>query len=173
VSWTSERVIRRLPPPLIRLLCMIDLTLSLVPFWAYFCYCRWTGTRIGLDRFVHIYPRGVRFVLKHAAHSTQGTGPLGTDWLSGPIRRAQLPERHDWANRGSCGTCRNCCTTHWLPPEERLTCPLLSAGGYCGVYAGVWWDYLNCGRYPVEPAFTKYYDCKRFGAPVPSFSPAA
>jgi hypothetical protein len=173
VKWVSAHVIRRLPPPVIRTLCIIDLALAFIPIWAWFHYNRWSGKRVSLEQFVKIYPKGVRFVLKHMAHSGQGTGPFALDWFTGPVRRASLPERPDWHARGTCGTCRNCCTTHWLPEPERATCPYLEPSGFCGAYGGVWWDYLNCGRYPAEPAFTKYYDCQRFGAPVPTYSPAA
>ena len=173
VSWVSDRI-RRLPPPIIRFLALADLFLSVIPFWAHFFYNRWTGQRVTREQFIPIYRRGVRFFLAHLKHGAEGTtGPLALDWALGPVRRASLPESPSWNARGSCGTCRNCCTTHWLPEKERLTCAFLQPNGFCGVYGGIWWDYMNCGRYPAEPAFTKYYDCQRFAAPAPSYAPAA
>jgi hypothetical protein len=66
--------------------------------------------------------------------------------------------------RGSCGSCRNCCTTAWLPEEKRVNCPFLLATGGCRIYGGIWWDYFNCGRYPARPQAVAYYSCPRFDA---------
>jgi hypothetical protein len=166
-DWVAvgARWIRKLPVFAVRILCFIDLTLCLIPFWGYFAHRRWTRRRLSPGEFAPMYVRGVRFVLKHLRHTGQGTGPFAMSWLSAPVRRSPLPERSDHATRNSCGACRNCCTTHWLPEAEKVVCPLLSEAG-CTVYAGIYWDYFNCGRYPAEPPHTRIYDCERFGAPA-------
>ena len=86
-------------------------------------------------------------------------------WSDPPIRSSVTSQRMDYQPAGSCGTCQNCCTTHWMPPLERQSCPLLGAEG-CTVYGGLYWDYFNCGRYPSTPPDTLAYDCPRFERPV-------
>ncbi|MHC4393073.1 MAG: hypothetical protein ACYS22_17410 [Planctomycetota bacterium] len=109
------------------------------------------------------YIQGIRFMSGQLAHTGGGTGIDMIKWGSKPIRGANVTERADYADKGSCGSCRNCCTTHWLP--EPVACPFLGDDG-CRIYGGVWWDYMNCGRYPAEPVNTIVYDCPRFERPI-------
>jgi hypothetical protein len=161
VTYLARRI-RDLPVLLVRILCIIDLALFFVPWWGWFGYRRWTGRRIGAREFRPLYAQGARFVVKHLRNSGGETGPFALSWFSHTVRKAPLPERLDFPARGSCGTCRNCCTTHWLPEAERETCSFLGERG-CNAYGGVWWDYFNCGRYPADFHLTSVYDCRRFG----------
>lgn len=170
-TWVDRmsRQVRRLPPIVVRVLTLIDIVLGVTPCWAYFLYRRWTGRRISIGEFAPIYARALRFVAKHLAHTGEGTGPFSLPWLSAAaVRRSPVAERADHEPKGSCGTCKNCCTTHWLPAAEREDCPYLGPHG-CRVYGGLWWDFFNCGRYPATPAMVPVYDCERFG-PSPAFS---
>ena len=94
-----------------------------------------------------------------------GTGAWTVDWGSGPVRSSPTRERPDAPTPGTCGTCKACCTTSWLPEAERLYCPFLGKRG-CRIYGGVYWDHFNCGRYPYTPAASLHYDCPRFERPV-------
>ncbi len=161
VEKVSARL-RLLPPLAVRILCLVDILLSVTPCWAYFLYRRWTGRRISIMEFAPIYARGCRFVAKHLWNTGEGTGPFSLSWVrEGPVRRSPLAERAGHFPAGMCGTCKNCCTTHWLPEGEREDCPYLGPDG-CRVYGGLWWDYFNCGRYPATAAHLRIYDCKRF-----------
>src|SRR5688500_9711616 len=113
VDWTA-RHLRRLPVLVTRILLLIDVTLSIVPFWGFFAYRRCTGRRVSITEFRPISARGIRFVAAHAGHSGQGTGPLSMSWFAPPVRRAPLAEVRDHSTPGSCGSCTNCCTTHWM-----------------------------------------------------------
>jgi hypothetical protein len=165
VAAVAARV-RRLPPVVVRVLCIIDIFCGVVPFWAYFLYRRWTGIRLSISEFAPIYARGCRFVARHLFNTGEGTGPFTLDWIrEPPVRRSPLTERPGHAPKGSCGTCRNCCTTFWEPPGRRAPCPYLALeSGQCNAHAGLWWDYFNCGRYPASPAVLPIYDCGRFAA---------
>ncbi len=83
------------------------------------------------------------------------------DWFSAPVRGCQQPENPSYEPKGSCGTCKNCCTTHWLPEAEREKCSFLGEKG-CTIYGGIWWDHFNCGRYPATPNVVAAYSCPRF-----------
>lgn len=154
--------IRKLPVVLVRVLLMLDLALFFIPFWGWFAYRRWSGRNLTAAQFRPIYTKGCRFAVKHIMHTGGGTGPLSMSWTTPTVRKAPLPERLDFPTPGSCGTCKNCCTTHWLPPAEREACGFLGEKG-CTIYGGMWWDHFNCGRYPADFPHTQVYDCRRFG----------
>lgn len=161
----ASTVIRKLPPPLVRLLLLVDLALCVLPFWAWFAFRRWTGVALSMKEMRERYVRGARFAAAHFRHSFQGTGFTNLSWRSPAIRFSDARERSDYAPRGSCGSCCNCCTTHWLPGGERAVCPLLGDDG-CMVFGGLYWDHFNCGRYPYKPIDTRAYDCPRFEGPI-------
>ena len=168
-----SRLVRRLPHRLVRIVLLFDLAFCVIPFWAWFVYRRWTGRWPDASEMRKLQLRGFRFGLAHIRHHSEGTGAFQIDWGSAPIRNAKATERQDYEHRGSCMSCRNCCTTTWLPPAEQLTCPLLGPEG-CRIYGGVYWDYFNCGRYPYRPKDTQAYGCPRFEGPleVPDVLPA-
>lgn len=150
---------------LVRLVILIDAMLALHPAWAWFLAWRWTGRMIHPVAFARGYFQAVRFVLEHARHGRQGgsVGAWSVDWFSPPLRRAAFRENVAWTPRGSCGTCRQCCSTTWLPEPDRVFCPFLTERG-CGVYGGLFWDYFNCGRFPVDISWADSYACPRFGS---------
>ncbi|MBI3725504.1 hypothetical protein HY251_16360 [bacterium] len=158
----ASRAIRRLPPLWVRLLMALDFFLCVfVPPWTYFWFCRWTGKLLSPREFSKLLGTGIRFAWAHVKHTGEGTGALNVDWSSPPVRSCQTKERSEHFPRGSCGTCKNCCTTGWLPEGKRLACPFLGEGG-CTIYGGIYWDYFNCGRYPATPAAVSHYSCPRF-----------
>lgn len=156
---------------LVRLLIVTDLVLCLNPAWAWFLAWRWTGRALGLREFARRYAQATRFVISHVRHARAGggIGAWSVDWLSPPVRGARFQENAGWSPQGSCGTCSQCCSTVWLPEPERTPCPLLTDTG-CGVYGGVFWDYFNCGRFPVDQAWADSYACPRFGKRLPMAS---
>jgi hypothetical protein len=160
-SLAVSRAIRRLPPRVVRILLILDLALLAFPFWAWLFIYRWTGRRLGLRASIYHYFNGWRFVLAHLRHTDQGTGPFSMDWSAPPVRGCTLPQAPAYEPKGSCGTCRNCCTTHWLPEEKRVSCNFLVKSG-CSIYGGLYWDYFNCGRYPAQPMALASYSCPRF-----------
>jgi hypothetical protein len=155
--------VRRLPPRLARIIIIVDMALGAFPLWAYFFYCRWTGRLLGPREFLRHYVRGIQYTWAHAVHNAAGvkTGAFYVDWRTPPVRRTLGVERADWSSKGACGTCQKCCSTVWRPEGKRATCPFLGERG-CTIYGGVYWDYFNCGRYPVEPLHVSYYECPRF-----------
>lgn len=154
-------MIRRLPAIVVRALVALDLILCLHPAWAWFLMWRWTGRAVGPVEGAKLYWRAIKFVVRHLQNAGAGTGAWTVDWLSPPVRRASWPEQPSWATPGSCGTCRQCCATPWLPPEQSVACPFLGEKG-CQVYGGVFWDYGNCGRYPESAQGVRAYRCPRF-----------
>lgn len=148
----------------VRLLIALDVILCLHPAWAWFLAWRWTGRLLNPLEFARLYVQAVRFVVAHVKHglSGGGIGAWSVDWLSPPVRGAKFPENTSWSPQGSCGTCSQCCSTVWLPEPERISCPMLTDKG-CGVYGGKFWDYFNCGRFPVAQAWADSYACPRFG----------
>ncbi len=155
-------IVRRLPNVVVRVLILLDIALVPFPLWGWFWMSRWTGRLIGPREFVKKYFQALHYAFTHALHFHAGTGPLFIEWMSGPVRKSPGVERPDWLTKGSCGSCRNCCTTAWLPEEKRVSCPFLLAQGGCGVYGGLFWDYFTCGRYPASPEKVAYYSCPRF-----------
>ncbi len=154
--------LRRLPPRVVRVAVALDVTLALVhPAWAWLLMWRWTGRALGLRSFLRFCLQSTRFIWLHLLHAGNGTGGWSVDWRSPPVRRATRAERPDWLAPGGCGTCKNCCTTSWLPPRQAASCPFLGQAG-CTVYGGVFWDYFNCGRYPDKPQVIAAYGCARF-----------
>jgi hypothetical protein len=152
---------RGLPPRLLRALIVLDLLLWVLPPWAWLFYWRWTGVTLGWRDFARLWPQGLRFAYQHTFHPSDGTGIFSVDWSSTAVRRCERPERADHQPRGSCGTCTNCCETHWLPEAKRTKCPMLGERG-CLAYGGVYWDFFNCGRYPAVPGAVSAYSCPRF-----------
>ena len=142
---------------------VLDFALAVLvpPFWTYFWFCRWSGKVLSAREFWFFLRHGLPFAIEHLRHRGGGTGALSVDWSSPPVRSCQGRERVDHFPRGSCGTCKNCCTTNWLPEKDRLTCPYLTAQG-CSIYGGIYWDYFNCGRYPSTPSAVDFYACPRF-----------
>jgi hypothetical protein len=164
VLLQATNAVRRLPPLWVRYLILLDLFLAFVmPLWAWFALSRWRGRIVGPRETFRFYVQAVRFAWVHLRHASEGsgTGAFNIDWRSGPIRSSVGKERADWGQRGTCGTCQKCCTTNWLPEGERVSCPFLGASG-CTIYGGVYWDYFNCGRYPVKPEGVAAYACPRF-----------
>lgn len=165
-SWVERAsdVLRRLPPRLVRGLIMADMALGLAcPPWGYFFFSRWSGRLLGPREFAKLGMGAYRFVWAHITHNAEGTktGAFYVDWTAPPVRRSLGRERADWANKGGCGTCMQCCSTTWRPEGQRVSCPFLGGKG-CTIYGGLYWDYFNCGRYPAEPAGVAYYGCPRF-----------
>lgn len=161
----GSRLVRMLPAPLVRAVLLTDIVLCVLPFWGRWAYRRWSGVWLSGAEFRRVYRQGIRFVAGHLAHTNEGTGLGMVEWTARPIRSAPVRERSDYRTPGSCGTCRNCCTTHWLPEAQRAECPFLGKDG-CRVYGGLWWDYYNCGRYPARARDVRAYDCPRFEGPV-------
>lgn len=158
----AESFLRSLPYPLTRALIVADLGNGIVnPLWGWWLYRRWTGKRIDFRKYWPIHKRALDFAWKHVRNWRTHRGLFATAWRSPPSRHTICEERIDHRPRGSCGTCRNCCTTFWLPPSEQVACPFLEDQG-CSIYAGVLWDYFNCGRYPINEADLRLYDCSRF-----------
>jgi len=168
-----SRLVRSLPPRLVRIILMLDIAFCVMPFWAWFAYRRWTGRWPDASEMRKLQLEGLRFTVAHMRHHSEGTGAFHVGWGSAPVRNARATERPDYPSKGSCMSCRNCCTTSWLPPAERFSCPLLGPDG-CRIYGGVYWDYFNCGRYPYRPKDTRAYECPRFEGPlqIPDSLPA-
>lgn len=166
VAWLGT-LIRRLPLPVIRVLLLTEVFLSATnPFWAFFAYRRWTGLRVSPREFVGIWLQGFRFTRQHIRHTGEGSGPFEVGFFDPPVRSSGMAERADWGTTGGCGSCRNCCTTNWLPEDERTACVFLGERG-CRVYGGVWWDHFQCGRYPAQEWQLAVYRCERFEEPAP------
>ena len=158
--------IRRLPPLVVRLMVLADLGLGLFPPYAWWLLRRWTGRTFTLGELLVAWPKGVVFCVQHMIHALRGESGLGVvRWNQRPVRQAPMSEREDHLPAGSCGSCYNCCQTYWMPDKLRLTCPLRDDSG-CQAYGGLWWDYFNCGSYPVEPEQLATYDCPRFDGAV-------
>lgn len=154
--------LRALPHPLTRALIVADLALgTIIPFWGWWLYRRWTRKRIGLRSYWPIYNRSLKFTWRHLRRGPSHTGMWTTDWRSPPLRQTRARERADYFPRGSCGTCSKCCRTSWLPPAKQVACPFLGDDG-CTIYAGLYWDYFNCGRYPTGEPELRVYACPRF-----------
>lgn len=169
ISQAITRAIRRLPPLWVRALVMSDLVLACVlPPWAWFTMSRWLGRLLGPIEFARLYGRSVGFVWQHLVHTGEGTGALNVDWHAPAVRGCPREENAAYEPKGSCGSCKNCCTTYWQPPEQRKSCPMLSATG-CMIYGGLYWDHFNCGRYPAEPSAVSHYGCPRFVGPSFTF----
>lgn len=165
-------LLRRLPFPVTRVLITADLLLgTLIPPWGWWLYRRWTRKLIGWRTYWPIYKRSLQFTWKHILHGQSHTGLWSVAWTSPPMRRTRTEERADHRPRHSCGTCTNCCRTTWLPPEERVACPFLD-NNRCTIYGGLYWDYFNCGRYPIGEPELRVYECPRFtfGREIPVLS---
>lgn len=148
---------------IVRLAIILDAIMAINPAWMWFLAWRWTGRAASPRELAAGYVQALRFVFKHAQHAVKGggIGAWSVDWFSPPVRGAKFPENDDWRPQGSCGTCRQCCSTVWLPEQDRVNCPFLTDKG-CGVYGGMFWDYFNCGRFPIDIGWADSYACPRF-----------
>ena len=144
----------------------LEATLCLFFPWFWLLYWRWSGRPLQLKEAWARYLRGLRFVFNLLFNGTrQGVGVLNLNWLAPPIRASVASERPDYRPSGSCGKCNNCCTTAW-EGGAAITCPFLGKTG-CDIYGRGWWDFFNCGRYPMLPQHVSAYDCPRFESRLP------
>ncbi len=79
--------------------------------------------------------------------------------LSAPPMRsynkALFKNRDSWEFGDSCGNCNECCTL--------LNCFFLDKENKrCLCYDSLFWNYFNCGRFPVNAKHIEYHKCPRF-----------
>lgn len=153
--------LRKLPPFVVRALLAVDILMGINPLWAWWLLYRYTGKPYTCKQMIVAYIQSVRFCLYHIFHRNPATGFLKSDWFSPPQRQTTYQGDRHLHPANPCGTCNNCCTTHWRAREKRVNCPLLGENG-CLSYQGIIWDYSSCGRYPFNQSSIDAYQCPRF-----------
>ncbi len=159
----SANLIRKMPPVIVRIMIVFDLVMMVNPVWFWWFLYRHKGETYTVRKLILVYIKTMRFTLEHflMAHKHKTVGTLNIDLFNPPRSESILRGGIYLSPDQPCGTCKNCCSTTWLPLEKQLPCPLLSTTG-CGVYKGIIWDYMNCGRYPFNRESVEFYQCPRY-----------
>ena len=159
----SANLIRKMPPVVVRIMIAFDLFMILNPVWFWWFLYRQKGEIYSVRRLISEYINSMRYTVEYflISRKHKTTGALNIDLFNPPRSEPVLSGGINLSADKPCGTCQSCCSTPWLPKEKQLTCPLLSENG-CGVYLGIIWDYMNCGRYPFNRESIEVYQCPRY-----------